>query len=330
MDLSNETPFVARLLRYQPAEDAPVQATIVVKGTFQVEGQSGARWSPAAEQMPIVDDKLETTFGMFHTDGFVRKDGVDVCVLGTVQTARPVRGTQLTLTVGRRSAELSVLGDRRWVRSGGRLVPSDPTYFQEMPLAYTHAYGGKTEHDYETVVFVDNPVGRGFYLSPERAEGQPLPNLEEGRGSRIQAWNDQVSVAGWGPYPMFWGIRAREGVELTGKQALSDMARLKVRANNNAHPALVLPELPVGSEIRMRGMRSTELVYSIPPFTPVAEVRYGDTVIEARGAVDGAFIWVDAGRMTLTARLHFSYPYNKGELRGARLMQAAARPGAVS
>lgn len=322
MKLHNETPFAARMLRFQPAEDAPVQATIVVKATFQGSDSSVGAWSPAAEQVPIVNDKLETTFGMFHTDGFVQKDGVDVGVLGTARMSRQVRGARLSMTIGRHAAELSLFGDRRWVRSGGRLVASDPAYFESMPVSYTHAYGGQTEHDYERVVFVDNPVGRGFYLSPEKAEGQPLPNIEQGSGSRVQTWSDQIAVAGWGPYPHFWGIRAREGVQLTGKDDPLSMVRMTLRVNNNAHPALVLPELPAGAEIRVRGMRPTELVYSLPSLDPVAVVRWGDTAIEARGEVDGVFVWVDEERLTLTSRLRFTYPYLKGQARSARLVMA--------
>jgi hypothetical protein len=121
MDLQNETPFAARMLRFQPSEDAEVQATLIVKATF--ERDESGRWSPSSEQVPIVDGQLETPFGVFHTDCFVRKEGVDVCVLGTVQAARPSKTVQLSLTAGAHSSALTVFGDRKWVRSGGRLVP---------------------------------------------------------------------------------------------------------------------------------------------------------------------------------------------------------------
>ena len=325
MDLENLTPFAARLLRYQPGEDAPVQSTLVVKGTFEPKGPG--RWGPADEQMPIVDDPLETPFGLFHGDSYARKDGVDVCVLGTVRPARAQRAVQLSITVGRHSSELMVFGDRFWEKSGGRLAPSSPLPFAEMPLAYTHAYGGKTEHDYEVSIWPDNPVGRGFYLSPEGAVDQPLPNIEIGRGTQIREWGDQVEVAGWGPYPCYWGMRAREGVEPPPKLESGDVGRIKARLNNNAHSRLIVPAVAPDAEIRILGMQAQELVFAVPPFSPVAEVHVGDRVEEARGTLDGIYLWTDSGRVTVTQRIHFNYAYNKREPRWAKLVDAGPAKG---
>lgn len=320
MELQNQTPFAARLLRLERPE-GQIQATLVVKATFE---EKGGRWVPAAEQVPIVDDRLETPFGIFHTDCFVRKDGVDVCVLGTVRLAQPTAATQVRLTVAGRSHELAVFGERRWTRSGGRLVPSQPAPFTEMPLGYARAYGGVTEHDYETCIWPDNPIGRGYYLSPERAEGQPLPNIEASGTGRVQEWSDQPTVAGWGPYPFYWGIRAREGIEPPKTRAPDDIGRFKARLNNHAHPSLIFPRLPEYAEIRIQGLGPREWVRSIPSFSPLAEVQIGERTLEAQGSLDGVFIWGDSNRVTLTNRIHFGYEYRKGEKRMARLKETAA------
>ncbi|HXI58129.1 MAG TPA: DUF2169 domain-containing protein [Polyangia bacterium] len=324
MDLDNETPFAARLLRYQPTEDGPVQATVVAKATFE-RAPDGGTWTPAAEQLPIINDMLETPFGVFHGDNFVRKEGVDVCVLGTVRTPRPMRAAQLSLSVGRHLSEVIVFGDRQWVKTGSRLVASGPLAFEEMPLAYTHAYGGKTPYDYETAIWPDNPLGRGYYLTPEAAEGQPLPNIEQGRGSLVREWSDQIAVAGWGPYPCYWGIRAREGVEPAAQIKDGDFGRIKARLNNNAHSSLIVAEVPPDAEIRIRGMQPGELVFTVPPFAPVIEARTGERIVEARGQLDGVFLWTDAQRVTVTHRLQFSYAYEKGQRRRARLIDATPR-----
>lgn len=318
MDLQNQTRFAARLLRYQPDADAHVQATLVVKTTF--ERDEHRRWQPVSQQVPIVDDQLETPFGVFHTDCFVRKDGVDVCVLGSVRPERPSLAVQLALTVGAHKSALAVFGDRRWIRSAGRLVPSGPQRFAELPLAYSHAYGGATVHDYETATWPDNPVGRGYYLSPQAAEGQALPNIEHADGPQIRQWSDQPQVAGWAPYPMFWGIRAREGVEPPERMEAGNVGRIKARLNNHAHPALIVSTLPDDAEIRIRGLRPQELVFTLPPFLPLAEVQLGAETTQATGALDGVFLWTDANRMTLTRRIHFTYPYTKGQPRLVRLV----------
>jgi hypothetical protein len=163
LELRNETPFSARLLRFQPNEDAPVEGTLVVKATFQKAADG--RWTSADEQLPLFDDPLETPFGVFHGEGFVSKEGIDICVMGTVRPARAVRATELRLTVGARTSILTIHGDRRWVRTRGKLAASSPETFTELPLAYTHSYGGTTKHDYEHMVWPDNPIGRGYYLS---------------------------------------------------------------------------------------------------------------------------------------------------------------------
>jgi len=321
MDLDNATPFAARLIRARRHESAPFQATLIVKATFMLEG---GRWRAAPGQVPIVDSKLETPFGLFHTDCFARKDGVDVCVLGTVRLPALARTADLELTLGETTRTLRLTGDRVWTKSGGRLVPSSPAPFDQMPLAYARAYGGTTEHDHEKVTFPDNPVGVGYYLSPEEAEMQPLPNIEDPQQPAIREWSDQPQVAGWGPYPCFWGIRAREGVEPPEKAEAGNVGKIKARLNNNAHPSLIFPPPPPSATVRIRGMRARDIVIPIPSFTPVLEVRLGQRkIVHDKSELDGIHVWVDAARLTLTRRIQFAYPYTKGEERGARLVLAA-------
>src|SRR4051812_23213877 len=124
MELLNETPFAARLLRVDLKGDGDVAAFVIVKATFE-RGDSG-RWVVAREQLPLVEDRLETPFGIFHTDCFSAKQGVDVCVLGSLRLTRPVRSQRVSLEVGQHHSSLRVFGDRRWVRRSSGLEPSDP------------------------------------------------------------------------------------------------------------------------------------------------------------------------------------------------------------
>ena len=318
MELDNRTSFAGRLLRFQSAEGAPVRGAVIVKATFALES---GRWVPAPEQVPIVDASLSTAFGTFHGDNFMRKDGVDLCVMGTVRPSRPRRAVEVSVAVGRRESRLVVYGDRRWVRAGGfGLLSSDPQPFQELPLCYERAYGGKTVHDYEEVVFPDNPLGRGYYLAEAEAEGQPLANIERAAEPPVRAWNDRPVVAGWGPYPCFWGLRAREAVTPDAE----GLPRVSPRLNNNAHPDLILPALPDGAEVRIAGLCAAEVVYCVPRLSARFEVTAGGSVIaEPELEIDGVFVWADLDNLTVTARGLFSYPYNRGELRGARLWRGA-------
>jgi hypothetical protein len=320
--LDNQTPFQARLLRVQRAEDAPVDGALVLKATFEQDAKR--RWVPTAEQLPIMNEPLPTAFGVFHGETFMRKDGVDVGVLGTVRLARPLRSAEVTVSIGSKKSTLIVYGDRRWVRSGTGLVASRPEPFQEMPLSYERAYGGKTIHDYEERTWMDNPVGRGYYLSEEGAEGKPLANIESAAARPVRLWSDQAPVAGWGPYPFFWGLRACEAIKPSEPVDEPGLPNISTRINNNAHPDLVVPVLPQDADIRISGLRSDATTYTVPRLGLRLEVKTGDAVIaEPPIEIDGVFVWADLGHVTVTARARFQYPYNRGEIRSARLSPGA-------
>lgn len=323
MQLDNQTPFPACLLRNQRDEDGPVDGALVLKATFEQDAKR--RWVPVAEQLPIIKEPLPTAFGIFHGEGFMRKQGVDIGVLGTVRLARPRRSAEVTISVGSRRSSLLVYGDRRWVRSGrGGLVASGPDLFQEMPLSYERAYGGKTTHDYEEHTWPDNPVGRGYFLSEEVAEGKPLPTIESATARPVRVWSDQAAVAGWGPYPCFWGLRAREGVKPPEKSDGSDLPTITTRLNNNAHPDLIVPALPPDAEVRISGLQADQLSYPIPRLSVRLEVKTGETAVSVPPIeIDGLFVWPDVGHLTVTARTRFKYPFNRGQVRGARLSLGA-------
>jgi hypothetical protein len=322
--LDNQTPFAARLLRVQRDPDGPVDGALVLKATFQQDARR--RWVPVSEQLPIIDEPLPTAFGIFHGENFMRKDGVDIGVLGTVRLARARRSAEVTVSVGSRRNTLLVYGERRWVRAGrSGLTAAGPELFQEMPLSYERAYGGKTIHDYEEMIWPDNPVGRGYYLSEEVAEGKPLANIESAAARPVSVWSDQAAVAGWGPYPCFWGLRARESVKPPESSDALPLPTISVRLNNNAHPDLIMPVLPQDAEVRISGFRSDEMTYGVPRLGLHLEVKTGNAIVaEPPIEVDGVFVWADLGHVTVTARAHFKYPFNRGEIRSARLLSAGA------
>ncbi len=324
MQLENRTPFMARLMRRE-REDGVIEATAIVKSTFAYDDE-GASFVPAKEQLPLVTDRLDTPFGIFHSELFVQKDGVDLAALGTIRREAPITSAEIFLAVGVHKASLLIFGDRRWVRHDGELVPSDPTPFTEMPLAYTHAYGGSSEFNYEQVPYCDNPLGRGYYLTEEQAEGQLLPNIVRGDAPQVSRWDEQPEVAGFGPYPQFWGVRAREGIEVgpVGEDGEPPSMKLKARLSNNANSALILTELTAGEELRLSGLAERELVLIVPEVAPVLTAKVGEQSLEAEGRLDGVFWWVDQRLVTMTHRIHFTYRYQKGEPRVAFLDDRAA------
>ncbi|WP_394844461.1 DUF2169 domain-containing protein [Pendulispora brunnea] len=308
----NHTPFAARYLPLD-VDDGRVRATVIVKATY--EAAPDGSLVPTAEQLPIVADRLDTSFGVFHTDHFVSKEGADLCVLGTIRRVQPVPHVALFLMVGTFRHQLLAFGERRWIRANGSLVPSSPTPFSELPLGYQYAYGGKAEFNHEMAAWPDNPEGRGYYFTAAQAEGNPLPNIESARNPLIRTWEERPTVAGWAPYPMFWGLRAREGIEPRDGGKTLSIPRLRARLYNQAHPELILPKIVQGEHICITGLRAHDLWLEIPRDSVSVDVRVADTSMQAGGVLDGVFVWADLGRLTITYRARFEYTFRRGDRR---------------
>lgn len=314
MKLVNRTSAVAYLQAVNLLEPE-LRAAVIVKKTYALAADGTL--SAAEDPMPLVADQLETEFGQFHGDIFFRKRGVDLCVLGTARPPKPVTQAVLRLEVGRWKHELNVIGDRVWTKKRGELVPSAPVPFQEMPVSYARAYGGVTEVSGEDVPFPDNPMGRGYYETPEQALGKPLPNIEPPSAPAEPRWNTRLPVAGWGPYPMYWGLRASRAVKVDPKSG--EILEVTPELFNQAHPELVLERLEPGTPVRVVGLSATPVQLAVPRERPRVEVRVGGSVSEAFGELDGLYLWLDSQRVVVTWRARFRYPVREEELRSAEL-----------
>ncbi|HVZ37061.1 MAG TPA: DUF2169 domain-containing protein [Polyangiaceae bacterium] len=313
MRLSNSTGAVARLHMVDFLEPQR-RAVVIVKKTYAVaeDGTLGT----VSDPMPFVPLQLATGFGSFHGEFFFRKRGVDLCVLGTVQLDEPVRRMRVRLEVGGWSHELEVTGDRVWVDDGTpELKPSDPTPFVEMPISYGRAFGGSADVGGAEVPWTDNPEGVGYYESRELAIGKPLPNLTT-PGAAASRWDDRQRVVGWGPYPMYWGLRAARAVSLDRQRG--EIIDITPELFNHAHPDLILECIRPLTPIRVDlGARPFEL--RVPSERPCVDVRVGTGVFEALGDLDGLFLWPNARRLVVTWRARFRYPVRAEEVRQASL-----------
>jgi hypothetical protein len=315
MRLVNRTGVVAYLQAVNLLEPE-LRAAVIIKKTYTL-GLNGAL-VPAEESLPLVPEQLVTDFGQFHGEVFFRKRGIDVCVLGTARFDKRVTHARLSLEVGRWKHELRLTGDRVWTKKrGGELVPSAPVPFHEMPVSYARAYGGTAEVNGEDVSFPDNPVGRGYYETPEQALGKPLPNIEPLNAPVEPRWDTRIPVAGWGPYPMYWGLRASRAVKIDPKTG--ELLEVSPELFNHAHPELILERLEPGSPIRLLGLRPAPLSLAVPRERPRVLVRVGGAVSEAFGELDGLFVWADALRVVVTWRARFRYAVRNEELRSAEL-----------
>ncbi len=112
--------------------------------------------------------------------------------------ARPV--VQVTADVAGSVKKLAVFGHRHW---GTKVLrASDPVPFVEMPVDWTHAFGGSG--------FVPNPVGKRGGSNRNRDAGplHVLPNVEDPRNLVVSP-GDRPTPAGFGALDSSWPQRAK-------------------------------------------------------------------------------------------------------------------------
>jgi hypothetical protein len=168
----------------------------------------------------------------------------------------------------------------------------------------------------------ENPVGTGFYLTPQQAERNRLPNIEPARGRRIQEWSDRGAIAGWGPYPMYWSLRGQSSVDIDDDSKM--VAKIHPRLFNHAHPNLVLEALVPGQPIVIEGLTERPLRLRVPEPPAWCELQLGARSTPVPAPIDGVFVWLDAKKVVVTQRARFGY-----EMRPKELRQVAVRPTAA-
>ena len=322
MDLRNDSPFLAQV-QVANFRHRPMAAAAIIKATFDVAPDGALR--PAQEPLPLVLDQHKTPFGEFHGELFFKKCGVDVCVSGSVRRSQPTRSARVQISVGRETRQLFVFGDRRWLHdtAGRDLVPSTPVPFLELPLSYARAYGGHASYNGALVPFPANPSGRGYYREQSQAHGQLLPNLEDDQSPPIARWSDQPRVAGWGPYPMFWELRAKHSIDIDPEHG--SMTKVHPSIFNHAHPDLVFPSLATGERIRIDGLHDAPYVVQVPAPPALVRVQIGDVERELEAPIDGVFLWTDANKLVVTQRARFEYWLRHEEIRCVTVSAATLR-----
>jgi len=297
-----------------------VVSVVIVKGTFDVDANGDL--TPSSAPMPLVKQVLETPFGVFHSEYFFKKQGVDLCVLGSVHRSRPVDEARVRMTCRHRTWELVVHGDRRWVRTRpDRLTPSRPQPFTSMPLGYSRAFGGQIPFGDLTVGYPANPQGRGYYRTIEEAEGQPLPNIEDGRRPTPTHWvPDEPPPVGWAPYPNFWALRANAGVQIDDKTGT--LADVRAALFNHAHPDLMLDAVDAGDRLVIDGLQEERVQVRIPPPPAAIEVAIAHETRAIDAPIDGIFFWVDARKLVVTQRARFQYALRPEDFREVRVRRS--------
>src|SRR5690606_27410150 len=153
------------------------------------------------------------------------------------------------------------------------------------------------------------------HASEEQATKGRLPNIEAAAGPLMRQWDDRPTVAGWGPYPSHWRLRAAEHVAVDPERYTVE--RVDPGIFNHAHPHLVFDELPAGTRISVEGLHERPIRLTVPEPPARIEVRIGEHVRPVPAPVDGLFLWIDAGKVVITQRARFGYVFQPEQVRRA-------------
>lgn len=194
---------------------------VVVKGTFRIPTEPGARLQLHEEQVPLVTS--DVFFGepgrsppQYEIDFAPRKQRCDVLLNGHAYAhdGRPTGRVAVGLRIGQWSKSFAVLGDRVWYKAGGPRATA-PTPFTKMPISYDRAFGGTDQQHADPAqhaAFMPNPSGRGFHkhLDGTALEGSPLPNTEA-IGAEVREPDGAYQPMSFGALGRHWEPRYRYG-----------------------------------------------------------------------------------------------------------------------
>jgi hypothetical protein len=297
---------------------------VVARTTWRIE-RSGALAPEPTTPCPLLDEPLETEFGLFPPDRYAVHFGCELVIAGIARPRRRARRQRVEARVGSYRDAIDVFGDRVWRRARGELVPSDPLPFEAMPLTWARAFGGATVRHGVTEEHPLNPVGRGYYATEEAALDRPLANLEDPR-TPVVAWDARPSPVAWAPTARAqrWQLWDWLHADNRGADAPS-MAELEAFLARAvpcaAPPRRVMAKLEDGAPIRIDGL-GLPIEFRAPHTPAVLRVEVGGDTKELRLAHSGLWIFAEAGLVVLTHRARFRYPVRAHERRTARLVEA--------
>jgi hypothetical protein len=331
MELENTTDANAGLVRTVFGEEH-VLAAVIVRPTFRIEG---TKLVPTPEDpWPVDEGPMETPGGTFPGDVPFLNGGIDVFVVGSVHQPSGEAGPdlQVDISVGPRfKRTIDVFGNRVWEKQWGRLVSSEPEPFVSMPLVYEAAYGGALELEEAKFAWPANPVGKGLYFTPEQAEGNPLPNLEDPEHP-IRTFEDRPDPVGTAPYPADGALKMMNAVELDLESEHPHLTQIKPLVFNHAHPRMIMEpgeEPGAGEWIEITYARpGGHLRFAMPALDYHVHVQLEERSYLFPLHVDQIGILADELRVFFSLRTVFTYRLVPLERRLATL-HAGPAPGEV-
>ena len=324
MRLVNETSLEVELLRTILSDQLMV-ATLVAKVCYEL-GEDG-RLIPAARHPKVLLEATEVDGVELPADAGYGKAGIDLLVIGSAHApgGRPRRAMIAGVAIDEHEYGLAIIGDRRWERSWTGWSMSDPDPFVEMPMDWSRAYGGHARVQGGEVPCVDNPVGRGYILELDGAEGVALPNVEDPT-ALIRDIRDRPRPVSFHPLPMGTSYAADALAEARARGRNVSRAMF-----NSAIPTHRLPRYPAGAELRLCNLTPRPAPgYVLPNTSMIAEVTIGGARRELQGEIDTILLRPARRELVLTHRIVFRYHYARERPRVVRVRcSELERPGAA-
>ncbi len=168
---------------------API-LSIIAKASFDIENRARAKFSDS-QQIEIYENDVSEKKGGSNSQAIVHESDLiafkpltDVVFHGNAHCPPGKKAYYLDvgLQVANRKKIIRAIGNRRAIALPTGIKFSDPIAFEEMPISYNLAYGGKDlkseqgmEYSYQK-----NPLGKGFVVKKNQSSLQDLelPNLE--------------------------------------------------------------------------------------------------------------------------------------------------------
>jgi len=312
--VTNHTPFAFDHFFLADESGRPIVVT-VVKATFEIRSHMLVL---ADEQVPIDmagqrNGDAESSSYKYEPEIAFIKPATDVVLVGNATAPRAnTREMGVTFKVGSLQRSLNVVGDRVWLRKGGRIEMSSPESFEVMPLQYERAFGGTDDSvEGQSPTELRNPAGVGFRSDPNNfVEGTRLPNIEE-PAAPIQNYGDRPPPAGVGFVSPHWQPRAALGgtfdAEWTDKRMPLLPEDFDRRYFNAASAGLVASGYLAGDEpVTIHGAAAGSLGFKLPggeaPRCQVSLVSEGDVELETK--LDTVIVNSDELRLFMLWRAH--------------------------
>lgn len=293
----------------EPVSDQVMHSVLVLAGRYPITPRRELGDPSEIVQRTTLepDGPDDPAYGILLEPGSFPRAGTDVIVLGDAVAPTAAVRAAVRIRVGSYDLRLDVIGDRVWTRSWGRLVPSPPESFGRMPIVWGRAFGGAAKGAYGPVPFAANPLGRGYYLTEDEAEGKPLPNIED-PDHPVERWSDQPRPVGCGPYPSNWWLRLGRYVKID-PAAEAVRVQPEVGIFDRAHPHLSGQRVD-GGEIVIEGMHASgRIVLAIPRCPAVVDIQVGDRGGTRELTLDEIVVDLHRGYVDFTWRKGFTYRF---------------------